>query len=173
MVDGGVAVPIPEGFSVTDLLQAVLGPSMARLAMTFESEDAYRDYWRAHPAVGGDRWTDDIEAYVDYDITGTAPEIRSSVSSDAVTGDATEQLTVPEVRDAIERLPRPAVFLRAPRGLLDGDALYPAALLEQLCPRWPMVTEVTDVDDTNHFTIVLGDGAPTVAEHLRKALAER
>jgi hypothetical protein len=140
--------------------------------MTFESADTYRDFWRAHPAFGGDRWNDDVQAYVDYDAVGDPPEIRSSVSAEAVTDDATEQLTVPEVRDAIAEIPCPAVFLSAPRGLLDGDPLYAPEVLEALRGGWPMVTELAEIRDCNHFTIVIGDGASAVAEHVRKALAE-
>ncbi len=169
IVDGGVALPIPEGFTVEQLLQAVLGSSMARLAMTFESRDAYVDFWRAHPALSGGRWNDDVEAYIDHDLVGEPPELRSSVSVDAVTGDATEQLTDPVVRDAIDRIGQPAVFLRAPRGLDDGVPLYSREVLDELCLRWPTVTDVVDVDDVNHYTIVIGDGARVVAGHVRAA----
>jgi hypothetical protein len=144
---------------------------MGRLAMTFESSAAYREFWNQHPAVGGAYWSDDIEAYVDHDLIGDPPAMRSSVSTDAVVGDATEQLTVPTIRDAIERVAAPTVFLRAPRGLLDGDPLYTPELLASLRPKWSAVTDIVDVDDTNHFTIVIGDGAPVVAAHVRAALA--
>lgn len=173
LVDGGIALPLPEGLDVSTVLDSVLGPSMARLSMTFEDRVAYRDFWQQHPAVGGAYWSDLVEAYVDYDLEGDPPECRSSVSIDAVTGDATEQLTVPAVRDAIEALTCPAILLLAPRGLLDGDPLYAPEALDAVRDRWPTVVEESTVADTNHFTIVLGAGAPTVAAAVRRAVTLR
>lgn len=171
LVDGGLALPGTLDASVDDVLDAVLGPAIARLSMTFPSRDAYRDFWRGHPAIGGSHWRPEVEVYVDYDLVSDPPGWRSSVSLDAVRGDATEQLTVPEVRDAVEALRCPAHLLFAPRGLLDGDPLYPPAALDAMRPRWPTVVSETIVPDTNHYTIVLGAGAPAVADGLRKAIA--
>lgn len=173
LVDGGIALPLPEGLEVTAVLESVLGPSMARLSMTFEDGQSYREFWQQHPAVGGDYWSDLVEAYVDYDLVGDPPVCRSSVSIDAVRGDATEQLTVPAVRDAIDALSCPAILLLAPRGLLDGDPLYPPEALDSVRDRWPTVVEESTVPDTNHFTIVLGDGAATVAAAVRRAISLR
>src|ERR1700761_2140087 len=50
LVDGGPALPRPAGIDADTLLAAVLGPALARLAMTFDSPEAYREFWRAHPA---------------------------------------------------------------------------------------------------------------------------
>lgn len=171
LVDGGIALPMTEGLDVDVVLQAVLGPSIARLSMTFADAAAYRAFWQEHPAVGGRYWSDPVQAYVDYDLEGSPPECRSSVSIDAVRGDATEQLTVPEVRDALEAITCPAHLLFAPRGLLDGDALYPPSSLEHLRARWPTVVEESVVPDTNHFTIVLGAGASAVAAAVRQAVS--
>lgn len=170
LVDGGIALPLPDGLAIDDVLQAVLGPSMARLSMTFADRGAYIDFWKQHPAVGGAYWSDLVETYVDYDLEGEEPECRSSVSIDAVRGDATEQLTDPAVRDAINAVACPVRLLLAPRGLLDGDPLYPAAALDAVRSSWPTVIEESTVDDTNHFTVVLGSGAARVAEAVRASL---
>jgi len=170
LVDGGIALPLPEGLDVDTVLQAVLGPSMARLAMTFPDGAAYRSFWNEHPAVGGAYWSDLVEAYVDYDLEGSPPTCRSSVSIDAVRGDASEQLADPAVRDALESVTCPVRLLLAPRGLLDADPLYPGAALDAVRDRWPTVIAETTVPDTNHFTIVLGAGAPSVADAVRAAL---
>lgn len=170
LVDGGIALPLGEAVDVDAVLQAVLGPSIARLSMTFADAAAYRAFWQDHPAVGGAHWSELIERYVDYDLEGSPPECRSSVSIDAVRGDATEQLTVPAVRDALEAITCPARLVFAPRGLLDGDPLYPPSSLEEARPRWPTVVEESVVPDTNHFTIVLGAGAPAVAAIVRRAV---
>lgn len=171
LVDGGIALPGIAGAPVDAVLEAVLGPAIARLSMTFPDRSAYRDFWRAHPAIGGPYWCEAVAAYVDYDLVGEPPELRASVSLEAVRADATEQLTVPAVRDAVEHLTVPAYLLFAARGLLDAEPLYPPAALEELRQRWPTVVSDAVVPDTNHYTIVLGPGAPVVADLVRTILA--
>lgn len=172
LVDGGIALPGAEGMPVDTVLDAVLGPAIARLSMTFTNVESHRDFWRQHPAVGGKYWSDAIEAYVDYDLEGDPPGCRSSVSLDAVRADVTEQLTVPEIRDVIEAVDCPMSLLFAPRGLLDGDPLYPEALRENLRDRRPNLVSEQVVAGTNHYTIVLGPGALAVAGAVRRAVGE-
>ena len=52
LVDGGVGFPAPAGTDIDAALQAVIGPAMQRLSMTFGSEQEYLDFWAAHPALG-------------------------------------------------------------------------------------------------------------------------
>jgi len=163
LVDGGFALPGTTSIDidVDDVLAAVLGPALARLSMTFPDREAYHAFWRAHPAVGGRYWTDDLVAYIDHDLVGEPPELRSSVNGDAVRADATQQLSTPEVRDAAASLACPVVRLFAPRGLLDGDPLYPDAPADEV------------VADTNHYTILLGRGATAVADAVRAMTTRR
>lgn len=170
LVDGGLALPGTAGVPVDDVLNAVLGPSIARLSMTFTDAAAYLDFWKQHPAVGGAYWSPALEQYFLYDVVGEPPECRSSVSIDAVRGDATEQLTVPAVRDAVERVQCPVHLLFAPRGLLDNDPLYSPEALDSVRATWPYVVEEAVVDDTNHYTIVIGAGAARVADTVRRAI---
>lgn len=167
LVDGGLPLPVPPGMSVDEILQAVIGPAMARLSMTFESRDAYRDFWRAHPAFAG-RWDRWVEAYVDYDLTGEPPELRSRVSADAIRADAEDTFATDTIQEAVRAAARTAVLLRAERGLLDEETpLIPDAL----AAAWPQVTDLGVVGDTNHYTILMGhDGAAAVAAEIRKAL---
>ena len=171
LVDGGFALAGTADLPVDDVLQAVLGPSIARLSMTFADGEAYRDFWKQHPAVGAGYWTEAIERYVDYDLEGEPPACHSSVSIEAVRGDATEQLTMPAVRDAIEAVQCPVALLFAPRGLLDGPPLYGDDARAALRSAWPTVVEEAVVPDTNHFTIVLGSGAPAVADAIRRTIS--
>lgn len=170
VVDGGIALEGVAGMPVDAVLDAVLGPAVARLSMTFAGIESHREFWRQHPALGGAHWSEVVERYVDYDLEGEPPTCRSSVSLDAVRADATEQLTVPEVRDAIETLRCPTRLLFAQRGLLDGDPLYPEAARAALRSRWPHAVSEQVVAGTNHYTILLGAGAPTVADAIRQAL---
>lgn len=171
LIDGGIPLAIPESVDVDAVLQAVIGPAMARLSMTFPTRQAYRDFWRPHPALA-DWWSPVVEAYVDYDIGGEEPDLRSRVSIDAVRGDATDTLLHTTVADAVAGLKHPAVWLRAPRGLMNEvPPLYPDAVAADAVARTPMLTD-TVVPDVNHYTIALAPhGASILAEHIRAAAA--
>ena len=46
-------------------MKSILGPAAKRLAMTFTDHDAYRRFWREHPAFAN-AWSPAVERYVDY-----------------------------------------------------------------------------------------------------------
>ena len=177
LLDGGLPLPRPPDVEPDVLLALVLGPSMARLEMTFPSIDGYRDFWRAHPAFSPMPWTDDVADFIDYDLgpPETTPEgdrvYRSRVSLDAVREDGRDLLDGDRVRKALQSLPEPTVLVWAPRGiqnekrpLLPPDAIAEAqALLPHLV--------VTEVPDTNHYFLGLGDReAAVVAGEIRRLL---
>ncbi len=171
LVDGGVALPLPKGVDPDAMLAGVLGPALARLEMTFADRGTYFDFWRDHPAlVEPGAWNDDTEAWLDHDLAGTAPELRSSASLEAVRFDGRELLVDREVREAFHGLKQPTVLLRAPRGLLNQvPPLLPDELIDPLRAAWPVRLEML-VTDTNHYSILLAaKGAKVVASHLGAA----
>lgn len=167
LVDGGPPLPAPategqtpEEQTPEERLAAVIGPAARRLSMRFPTREAYRDFWRAHPAFR--RWSPSIEAYVDYDLAGDEPELRSRVSTEAIREDSIDLYAGEAAPHAWANLRHPAVFLRAERGMLDEPTpLYPDP--EPIASRMPIRT----VAGTNHYTILFDDpGAATVATAL-------
>ncbi|MEQ1785919.1 MAG: alpha/beta hydrolase [Acidimicrobiales bacterium] len=173
LVDGGVALPLPHGVDPDDMLAGVLGPALARLEMTFADRAAYHAFWREHPALSEPgAWNADTVAWLDHDLTGTEPALRSSASLAAVRFDGRELLVDRAVRRAFNDLTQPAVLLRAPRGLLDQvPPLLPDELIDPLRARWPIRLEML-VENTNHYSILLAQrGARVVASHLAAAFS--
>lgn len=170
IIDGGMPlVDVAPGTDVDidALLQQIIGPSLERLKTTFPSREAYHDFWRQHPAfLGG--YDAHVEAYVDYDLTGDPPGLRSGVSLDAVYADSRDTLIDVETITAIERITQPAVFVWATRGVMDQQpGFYEPAAVRALQAKVPHLQ--TDRVDANHFMLLLGNGAPVVADHIRKA----
>lgn len=164
LVDGGLPLQLPPGLSVDETLDLVVGPAVTRLSMTFPSREAYRDFWRAHPAFV-DAWTPEVEAWVDYDFS----DGRSRASIDAVREDGADILLPDLVTGALLRLSCPIAVLRAELGMLGAP---PPFLPDELAGEWvarvPTLTDLGTVPGTNHYTIVLGDrGADAVAEAAR------
>ncbi|MFH8341802.1 alpha/beta fold hydrolase [Streptomyces sp. AM6-12] len=165
LVDGGVPFPVPAEPDPDELIAAVLGPAMARLSMTFEDRAAYRAFWQRHPGFAA-AWSPWVDAYIQRDLVGVEPELRSSCAIEAVRADGIDQLGG-EVAEAIHRLPLPARLLWAERGLMDepqglyDDDRLAAAELD------PGRVKARRVPGTNHYTILVGDtGARIVADQL-------
>jgi hypothetical protein len=96
--------------------------------------------------------------------------MRSVTSEAAVRSDGVALLTDAVTRCAAERVRAPLHLLRAPRGLLNDDrVMVPDAALDRFLTRRPdLTTEL--VEDTNHYSIRTGDGAPRVAAALTRQL---
>ena len=165
LVDGGVGFPAPVDLAPDDLITAVIGPAMRRLSMTFPDRAAYRAFWQQHPAFGA-AWSPWADAYVQRDLVGREPELRSSCRIEAVREDGVG-LFAPEVLAAIHRLPCPARLLWAERGLMDEpQGLYDPQRLEA-AGLDPDLVRTEPVPGTNHYTVLIGDdGARVVADRL-------
>ena len=165
LVDGGL--PIPGNAEVD--LDAFLGPALARLKLRFADREAYRAWWHEHPALlDSDVADEDVWAYADHDLVGSAPDLRSSVIEEAVRADAAD---VARAAGAAYRLGVPAHALCAPRGLLnDFIPMQPFELVRRWAAEDPSLREATLIPDVNHYTITLGArGAAAVADAIAAA----
>ncbi|TXS08707.1 MULTISPECIES: alpha/beta fold hydrolase [unclassified Streptomyces] len=171
LVDGGFGFPAPTHLSADELMTAVIGPAMDRLSMTFPDRDAYRSFWRAHPAFAGDAWSPEVDAYIQRDLTGEEPALRSGCRLEAVRTDGVGLFT-DEVLAAAGELPGPATLLWARRGLMDEEqGLYDESRLAAAGQPGTNVTAVR-VEDVNHYTVLTGDkGAGEIAGALLRAVA--
>ena len=171
LIDGGLTAPMPEGVDPQAVTAAVLGPALARLQLTFESREAYRDWWRVHPAFANatDVAAQDLIDYADHDLVGEPPELRSSVGEDVVRAEATELLEIGKPALALEV---PAELVCAERGMLDDpNPLQPPALAESWAAAAPRTRRTARVAGVNHYTLVMGAaGAAAVAQAIVRAL---
>jgi pimeloyl-ACP methyl ester carboxylesterase len=168
LVDGGIPFPpLPAGVDADTALAAALGPALARLRQTYPTAEAYVDFFKGHPAFAG-HWTDDIEAYVRYDLTGPEGALRSRAVGEAVLEDGRWLNTrQDEAGAALEAVKAPLLLLRAPRGLLNQDTgMLPDDLTAPWAARLPGLRDET-VPGCNHYTIMFDDRcAATVVDRL-------
>lgn len=171
LVDGGLPLKGDPSLDPEESLRRTLGPAAERLSRTFASREEYRSFWKAHPSFAA--WTDDIEAYVDYDLVSDEGALHPATSYEAMAADSRDLVTPgnPAIV-ALENLAVEATFLRAERGMVDEPGgLFPAAWVAEQVERQPRV-RVVEVPDVNHYTITLSDpGATAVAGAVRDALA--
>jgi pimeloyl-ACP methyl ester carboxylesterase len=171
LVDGGLTIPGIESVDPQAFVEAFLGPALARLRMTFDSRQAYRAWWAAHPALSGSDVDPEIlAAYADYDLVGEEPALRSGVTEESVRGDANDLF---EMGKAAQRMNVPAMLLCAPRGLLnDPSPMQPLSLVREWAAASSDLRRAVAVPDVNHYTIVMGRaGARVVADAVAEALA--
>jgi lipase len=163
LVDGGVPLTLPPGWTPDDAVVAGLGPAAERLSMTFADRAGYREFWREHPAFTGE-FSETIAEYVDYDLDPAGPPWRSSCLVEAMQADLGQQFAGGPIERAWQRLRAPAVLLRAPRGLQDEPGgLYQPAALDDWQAQHPDF-HWQNVEHVNHYTITLGDtGAARVS----------
>jgi pimeloyl-ACP methyl ester carboxylesterase len=180
LVDGGLPIPVPSDADPDEVLASTLGPAAKRLGQIFATRDDYLAMWRTHPAFATS-WNADIEAYVSYDLDPSPdaerPDaVRSVVSPEAFRTDGEELLFDEAARTGLNGVRVPVWLLRSPRGLLDDDEhpLIPRELFEEFAAARPE-SHLENVADTNHYTILLGDGPGSshVAAAFRAALRQR
>ncbi len=174
LVDGGLPLPTPAGVSDEDLMTARLGPAKARLSMTFPDRESYRQFFRAHPAFADD-WNDTVTDYVDYDLVGEPPNLRSSTVFAAMAEDSVDlQSGSGWLLGALKNLPSGTAFLRAEGGMLGAQpGLYEPDWTADWQRQLPSVV-VRDVLGVNHYTILFSEiGAAAVMRAVNDAVRER
>lgn len=164
LLDGGIPLPLPPGMTVEQIMPLILGPALARLSMTFESKEAYREYWKPQPAFNRG-WSTAMDEYADYDLNGSAPEFRPSTNPQAVEDDSRDLFGTDLINETLKTLDKEVLLLRAPRGLQNEEGgLYPLPVLDAVLPNYPRITLIT-IEDTNHYDIALHEfGAHQVVQ---------
>ena len=172
LVDGGVPLPLPAGVDPEKAAAALLTSVSARLAMSFPNREAYREYFKAHPAFAGD-WTDAVTDYVDYDLVGEEPKLHPATSPAAMSADSFDQSDGDALVKAWGEVPAGTVFLRAPRGFLnDEPGLWPPDSLRDWRERFPQL-DVREVSGVNHYTILFNEAGVSAVQGAVRELLER
>ena len=159
--DGGVPLPMPPGMTVEQIMPFVLGPAMTRLAMEFESKEAYRDYWKPQPAFAKG-WSSDLDEYVDYDLRGT----KAATNPQAVEDDSRDLFGDDLIVTSLKGLRKVSKFIKAERGLQNEEGgLYPLPVLDAVLPLYPML-KLEFLADCNHYDMFLEQSGAEKVAHI-------
>ena len=162
MIDGGFPIPNPPDVEPDDIIQAVVGPSLARLEIDFADEESFFDYWKAHPALAN-HWDDGMRSALEFELTQADGGHRVRVNPDAIKVNAREITVDPVTRTAGERVTVPAHLIVVERGTADQPGgMIPLRTAETAAKAMPNLT-MEYLPGVNHYTVVLGAGAPAVA----------
>jgi pimeloyl-ACP methyl ester carboxylesterase len=157
LVDGGLPLPVPPGIDPDTLLEATVGPAIARLRQTFGSEEEYLALFQRHPALV-DEWNEDLTEYVRYDTGGEPGAIRSRTNADAAYADGRDLIVnAASFGDDLVKLTTPTPLLYAPRNTLGQE---PGMLPQPVVDHWAALAPALRpelVPETNHYTILMTD----------------
>lgn len=155
LLDGGPELGLPPGFTKEQIVPLVLGPALQRLSMTFESADAYREFWKVQPAFDGN-WTPEMDRYIEHDLQGVEGSLSPRTVFDAVARDTEDLWGDGVCSQALASLDRDVIMIRAERGLQNEPIpLYPEPYItDLLTSKYPRVTMVT-IPNTNHYDVVI------------------
>jgi lipase len=157
LIDGGLDVPTSFEEDADELVDAMVDSALEYAGTTYASADEYVAAWRSHPAFADD-WSDDVDAYVRYAVTGEPGATGSPVSKAAVHAVIADLVHDGVARAAVDRVRAPMSLLTAPRGMHNDYAVLPDLLIEVFAASHPS-SHVERVPDVNHYTVLLGGGA--------------
>jgi pimeloyl-ACP methyl ester carboxylesterase len=164
LVDGGLPGAVPAGMSVAEALRAAMGPTVERLETTFATRAEYVAVRSQHPGLAS-CWNEDTEEYVNYDLVGEEPQLRSSTKPEALTSDAGDLFDGSLVTDAWSKLEeRDVEFVGAERGMLDqAPPVVQRDEVNGFQQRFPRLRS-DFVPDSNHFSVLMAEiGAKRIA----------
>lgn len=165
MVDGGFPIPNPPDVDPDDIIQAVVGPSLARLEIDFADEESFFDYWKAHPALEN-HWDDGMRPALEFELIGSKGGHRVRVNPEAIKVNAREITVDPALSSAGERVTTPAHLIVVERGTADQPGgMIPLQTAEAAAKGMPNLT-MEFLPGVNHYTLILGDGAAAVASSI-------
>ncbi|HEU4319078.1 MAG TPA: alpha/beta hydrolase [Acidimicrobiia bacterium] len=162
LVDGGLALPPHPSGDPDQAIEAVVGPSLARLDTTFSSREAFYDYWKAHPALER-YWDDSMRDALDFELVESSDGFVVRANSEAIRTSAREITVDPATNEAGTRVTSPSLLIVVERGTADQPGgMMPLATAEAAAAANPNL-EMLYLEDLNHYTLVLGEGASRVA----------
>jgi pimeloyl-ACP methyl ester carboxylesterase len=168
LVDGGVPLPLPEGFEPAATRESLIEPAMRRYRMQFESRDEHRAVWTRHPALRDPSlWTASLLEAIDDEIEQTADGLRFRVNLESLRADVLDTLRG-DTGSAVTRLSSPVTLVWAERGLEDEPVgYYPLEMARETTRRHGI--RLTEAHGLNHYTLMISErGARLVADAIER-----
>jgi pimeloyl-ACP methyl ester carboxylesterase len=172
LVDGGLPLPLPDGFDPIAMQDVLIEPAMKRYRKRLATREEHRAIWRAHPSLTDPSlWTPAVVAHFDDEVEPTDEgDLRWRVDLESLRTDVIDTLTG-ETRTAAMRIDAPMSFVWAERGLQnEPTGYYPLDAVRAFAAEHPL--RIAEGHDLNHYTLMLSPaGAHLVADELRWALS--
>lgn len=162
LLDGGLPLPRDPDAEADEIIEALVGPSLGRLGVDFESMDAYLDHWKSHPAFER-HWDDSMGPALTHELVPEGDHYRVRANPEAIRVGAREITMGGEANGASSKLNVPTHLIVVERGTMDQPGgMTPLDVAENAATANPELT-MQYLPGLNHYTLILGRGAPVVA----------
>ena len=164
MIDGGYVPDLPVGVDSTKMLDATLALRISQLRQTYESRQAFMEFWRQQPNFPPEDWNAWTESFLDYEVTGDTT-VRPKASAEGVRIDVAEAFKKDEIIDRLKSVKIPVLLVRAEAGFEPNrPPIFPDSVMPAFRECLPDMKEEM-ITGTTHFTVTLGErGATRVAD---------
>jgi pimeloyl-ACP methyl ester carboxylesterase len=168
LVDGGFPMPREPEQDPKSFIDALVGPALRRLEIEFESEEAFFDHWRAHPALER-HWDDSMKTGLAHELREENDHFRVRANPEAIAVTAREITVGEEANAAAAKLNVPTHLIVVERGTMDQPGgMIPLDVAKEAAQANRLLT-MQFLPDVNHYTLILGKGAPAVASAIAGA----
>lgn len=162
LVDGGFPIPRDRDQEPESFIDAMVGPSLHRLQIGFETEESFFDYWKSHPALEK-HWDDSMKSALGHELVSVDDQFRVRANPKAIEVTAREITVGEEANTAAGKLTVPTRLIVVERGTTDQPGgMVPLEVAKEAAQANPLLT-MQFLPDINHYTLILGNGAPPVA----------
>ena len=163
LVDGGLPIEFNEGLDTEAILDEIVGPSLERISMEFDTIDAYFGFFSRHPALVG-RWDSTLETFLSYDVHRVDNMWRPRANGEAFIQAVYDLTLDPETVSAWREVETPTTLLVVDYDMADQPGGFIRLETAQEAVAANPNIELSLLEGLNHYTLMFGDGAPLVAE---------
>ena len=168
LIDGGLPIPVDVTLDEAEVLDSVVGPSLRRLSSSFTTKEAYFDFYRKHPAFIG-WWYPGLEAVFDYEIREIDGGFAVDANGEAVIRSGRDFTFGEGIIDAARDVSVSTELLVVDHGMLgQPGGFIPVEVAREAAEANPHLRH-TMVEGMNHYSLLMGSGAPRVARAITGA----
>lgn len=162
LIDGGFPIPRNPEADAAEIIEAVVGPSLVRVGRQFPDREAFFTHWKNHPALEK-HWDDGMRPLLGYELVESNGGYTVRINPEALRVNARQITVDPDTNDAGLGVEVRSHLIVVERGTSDQlGGMIPLETAEQAAASMPNLT-MEYLPDVNHYTLVLGRGAPAVA----------
>lgn len=163
LVDGGLPIEFDKGLDTEAILDQIVGPSLQRISMEFDTIDDYLGFFSQHPALV-ERWDSTLETFLSYDVHQVGNMWRPRANREAIIQAGYDLTLDPETVSAWREVEAPTTLLVVDHGMTDQSGGFIRLETAQEAVAANANIRLRLLEGLNHYTLMFGDGAPLVAE---------
>ncbi len=163
LVDGGFPIEFDEGLDAEEILDQIVGPSLQRISMEFDSVNEYFSFFSQHPALAG-RWNPTLETFLSYDVHQVDNKWTARANREAIIQAGYDFTLDPDTVSAWREVENSTTLLVVDHDMTDQPGGFIRLEIAQEAAAANRKIQWRLLEGLNHYTLMFGDGAPLVAE---------